>query len=44
MVETVFYNHDAGEEETYYFEDLSEVTEFSLDNNVRLMYYIIYSK
>ena len=44
MVEAVFYNHDTGEEETYYFEDLSEVTEFLLNNNVRLIHYIIHLK
>jgi hypothetical protein len=38
MIEAVFYNHDTGEEETYYFEDLSEVTEFLSNNNVTLTY------
>ena len=44
MVEAVFYNYDTGEEETHCFEDLSEVTEFLLNNNVRLIHYIIYLK
>ena len=44
MVEAVFYNYNTGEEETYCFEDLSEVTEFLVYNNVKLMYYTIYSK
>jgi hypothetical protein len=38
MIEAVFYNHDTGEEETYYFEDLSEVIEFLSNNNVTLTY------
>ena len=44
MVEAVFCNYNTGEEETYYFEDLSEVTEFLVYNNVKLMYYTIYLK
>ena len=44
MVEAIFHNYNTGEEETYYFEVLSEVTEFLMNNNVRLIHYIIYSK
>ena len=44
MLEAIFHNYITQEEETYYFENLSEVTEFLLNNNVRLIDYIIYSK
>ena len=37
MIEAKFYNNDTKEYETYYFGDLSEVTEFLLDNNVTLI-------
>ena len=44
MIEAIFYNCNTGEKETYYFNDLSEVTDFILNNNVSLIYYIIYQK
>ena len=37
MIEAKFYNYETKEYETYYFEDLSEVTEFLMDNNVTLI-------
>ena len=44
MVEAIFHNYNTEEEETYHFNDLTEVTEFLLNNNVRLIHYIIYLK
>ena len=44
MVEAIIYDYNSGEEKTYYFEGLSEVTEFLLNNNVRLIHYIIHLK
>jgi hypothetical protein len=37
MIEAEFYNNDIKEYETYYFEDLSELTDFLMDNNVTLI-------
>ena len=37
MVIVKFYNNDTKEYETYYFEDITEVTDFLLENNVTLI-------
>ena len=37
MIETELYNTDTKEYETHYFEDLSELTDFLIDNNVTLI-------
>ena len=37
MIEAELYNNDTKEYETYYFEDLSKLTDFLMDNNVTLI-------
>ena len=37
MIEAELYNNDTKEYETHYFEDLSELTDFLIDNNVTLI-------
>lgn len=37
MVIAKFYNNDTREYETYYFEDITQLTDFLLENNVTLI-------
>ena len=37
MVVAKFYNNDTKEHETYYFEDIAQLTDFLLENNVTLI-------
>ena len=37
MIIAKFYNNDTKEYEAYYFEDITEVTDFLLENNVTLI-------
>lgn len=37
MIEAELYNNDTKEFETHYFEDLSELTDFLMDNNTTLI-------
>ena len=37
MVVAKFYNNDTKEYETYYFENITELTDFLLENNVTLI-------
>ena len=37
MIATKFYNNDTKEYEIYYFENITELTDFLLENNVTLI-------
>ena len=37
MVVAKFYNNDTKEYETYYFEDITQLTDFLLENNIKLI-------
>lgn len=37
MIATKLYNNDTKEYETYYFEDITQLTDFLLKNNVTLI-------
>ena len=37
MIVAKFYNNDTKEYETYYFKDVTELTDFLLENNVALI-------
>ena len=37
MIAIKFYNNDTKEYEIYYFEDITELTDFLLENNVTLI-------
>ena len=37
MIATKFYNNDTKEYEIYYFEDITELTDFLLENNDTLI-------
>ena len=37
MIAVKFYNNDTKEYETYYFENITELTDFLLENNVTLI-------
>ena len=37
MIVAKFYNNDTKEYKTYYFEDITQLTDFLLENNVTLI-------